>query len=241
MTPFKFRASSLGGIMGDAMSIDPALLTEEMAVISRKTKKTDEEKALLEPLKVRSLSAGAKTEIEAIAKEFVFGYTRQFSSKYTEKGIAVEDDSIALRNSVFFTDFAKNTERKSNEWITGECDIYTGSKIIDIKSSWSIDTFPATSAAGKDSGYEWQLRAYMWLWEAPAAEVNYCLVNTPPELIGYEREELHYVDAIPEVLRVTRVHYVRDESLEARIRIKVEAANAYLTQIIKQIADDHAG
>lgn len=241
MNQFKFRASSLGEIMGDAQSIDPKFLTEELATISRKTKKTDEEKALLEPLKLRSLSAGAKTKVERMAKELVYGYTRTFSSKETEKGLTVENDSIALYNSVFFTSHAKNTERKANDWITGECDIFTGSKIIDIKSSWSLDTFPATAASAHDSGYEWQMRAYMWLWDVEEAEVAFCLVNTPEELIGYEPPEYHYVDSIPEILRVTPIRYRRDRALEERIKVKVEEANRLLQSIVKQIADEHAG
>lgn len=187
------------------------------------------------------LSVGAKTEIECMAKEFLYGYTRQFSSKYTEKGTMVEPDSLALYNSVMFTNFEKNTVRKTNDWVTGECDIFTGSKIIDLKSSWSIETFPATIASGRDKDYEWQLRTYMWLWDVDEAEIAYCLVNTPEELIGYEREEIHFVDEIADVLRVTRVPYIRDQSMEDRIKFKVEAANVYLNQIVRQIVDEHEG
>lgn len=241
MNRFKFRASSLADIMGEPMSIDPQYLdTEELVTISRKTKKTDEDKALLAPLKLKSLSAGAKTAVENMAKELVYGYTRTFTSKYTDKGLAVENESIALYNSVHFTNYAKNTERKTNDWITGECDIFTGSRIVDIKSAWSLDTFPVTAAQGADTTYEWQLRAYMWLWDVEEAEVAYCLVSTPDELIGYEPLEYHFVDEIPEVLRVTRVQYTRDRALEDRIRVKVEAANRYLDQVVKQIAEEHA-
>ena len=87
MKAFKFRASSLGRIMTDAQSIDPALLTEDLATISRKTKKTDEEKALLAPLKEQSLSSGAKTYLEQLAKEFVYGYETTVTGKYMEKGL----------------------------------------------------------------------------------------------------------------------------------------------------------
>jgi len=238
---FKFRCSSLGELMGDAQSIDPAYLTEELAVISRKTKKTDEEKALLEPLKIKSLSSGAKSAVEREAKQLVYGYSETFSSKYTEKGTLVEGDSLALYNSVFFTSHVKNTERRTNEWITGEPDIFTGRKIIDLKSCWSLPTFPATAAQGRDSTYEWQVRGYMWLWEVEQAEIAYCMVNTPDELIGYESTDIHYVDHIDPLLRVTRVQYGRDPLLEDRIRIKVEAANRYLDSIVKQIAAEHAG
>lgn len=210
MKQMRFRASSLGKIMTEPKSKDEIL------------------------------SVGAKTEIQNIAKELVYGFTRTFSSKYTEKGLQVEDDSIALYNSVHFTSYVKNSERKSNDWITGECDIFTGDKIIDIKSSWSVDTFPVLASHGADKDYEWQLRAYMWLWDVDAAEIAYCLVNTPDELIGYEPTEYHYVDNIPEILRVTRVEYVRDRAMEDRIKTKVEAANVYLNQIVQQIALEHA-
>jgi hypothetical protein len=140
---------------------------------------------------------------------------------------------------VFFTSHKKNTERKENAWITGECDIATPSKIIDIKSPWSLATFPATSERGQDKTYEWQGRAYMWLWDVDQFEVAYCLVNTPEELVGYEQPELHFVDHITPDLRVTRVIYERDKSLEEKIMQRVTDANAYLDQMVKQIAAEH--
>jgi len=235
----KFRCSSLGLIMTDAQSIDASLLTDELAVISKKKVKTEEDKALLAPFWDRSLSAGAKTYIESLAKQLVYGYDDEVSSKYLEKGIQVEDQAIELYNSVFFTNHTKNTERRSNAWITGECDICTPKKITDIKSPWSLPTFPATIAAGRDKGYEWQGRGYMMLWDAPEFEIAYCLVSTPPELIGYEREEIHIVDHITPELRVTVVPYTRDLALEEKIKTKCEAANVYLDSLVRQIAEEH--
>ena len=185
------------------------------------------------------LSVGAKTAVMKLAKELVYGYDEQISSKYMEKGILVEDQAIALYNEVFFTSHQKNIARMSNMWITGECDIFTPEKIIDIKSSWSLATFPVTAEAGKDKGYEWQGRAYMWLWDVDQFEVAYCLVNTPDELIGYEQPDLHYVDHINPELRVTRVQYTRDKALEDKIKQRVEAANEYLTAMVRQIANEH--
>lgn len=185
------------------------------------------------------LSKGAKTAVEKIAKEIVYGFNEVITGKYMDKGLIVEDDSIALYNSVFFTDYKKNTERRNNQWITGECDIFTGSKIIDIKSSWSLATFPATSEAGRDKGYEWQLRAYMMLWDVDYAEIAYCMVNTPDELIKYEQADLHYVDNIDEALRVTIVPYERDKALEDKIKLKVEAAQQYMKEVVLLINQQH--
>lgn len=189
--------------------------------------------------KTEILSKGAKTVLDKMAKEFVYGFNEIISGKYMDKGIIVEDQSIKLYNDVFFTEYEKNTERKTNEWLTGECDIFTGSKIIDIKSSWSLATFPATSDDGKDKGYEWQLRAYMMLWNVDEAEIAYCMVNTPDELIKFEQEELHFVDHIPENLRVTVVPYQRDKDLEEKIKVKVDAARAYLVSKVEQIKFQH--
>lgn len=239
MAPFKFRASSLGRIMTDAQSIDPELLTDELAVIARKTKKTDEEKAILAPLKERSLSAGAKTYLESLAKEFVYGYELNVSSKYLEKGQMVEGDSIDLYNSVFFRSVEKNTERRENEWITGEADIIQPDRITDIKSAWSLATFPATAEQAHDVDYEWQGRAYMWLWQKPSFELAWCLVDTPPDLIGYEDETLHYVSHINPALRVTTKVYTRDLEMEDKIKRKVEAANSYIQRVIRQIVEQH--
>ena len=185
------------------------------------------------------LSAGAKTAVEKLAKEFVYGYDRHFSSKYMEKGIRMEDQSIDLINSVLFASYTKNTERKENDWITGECDIFTGDQIIDIKSSWSLETFPCLSAHGEDKTYEWQLRAYMWLWDVDKASIAYCLVSTPDDLIGYENRAYHKVDHINPELRVTFVDYERDKTLEEKIKVKVEAARKYYDEVVALIAKQH--
>jgi hypothetical protein len=187
------------------------------------------------------LSVGAKTYIRKQAIEFVYGFDEKISSKYMDKGIQVEDQSIELLNSVLFTSYQKNIERKDNDWITGECDIFTGDSIIDIKSSWSLTTFPALAEQGEDKDYEWQLRAYMWLWNVDKASIAYCLVSTPEDLIKYEDSSLHQVDHIAPELRVTRVFYERDKTLEDKIKVKVEAAREYYQQIINQIAKEHQG
>lgn len=191
--------------------------------------------------KSEALSVGAKTYIEELAKEFVYGFEKVVTSKEMEKGQLVEAHSIQLINEVFFTNYTKNDERRENEWITGECDIYVpGRKIIDVKSPWSLATFPATMFAGQDKDYEWQLRGYCMLWDVPLGEINYAMVNTPDELIRFEDPGMHYVDHIDPSLRITRVPYERDRSLEDRIKEKVEAARKYFDEIVEIIAVEHA-
>ena len=185
------------------------------------------------------LSVGAKTAITKMAKEMVYGYDEPFSSKYTDKGIRVEDQSIDLLGSVLLKGFTKNTERRTNDWITGEADIVTEDSIIDIKSSWSLATFPALSKQGEDKGYEMQLRAYMWLWDKPKASIAYCMVTTPEDLRKWENEALHVVDHIIPELRVTLVHYERDRTIEDKIKHKVEVARQYYEEVIREIVKQH--
>ena len=185
------------------------------------------------------LSVGAKTYVTKLAKEFVYGYDERVSSKYMDKGLRVEDESIDLDKAVHLSSYAKNMERKTNEWITGEADIVADDRIIDIKSSWCLTTFYVLADQGRDTGYEWQLRAYMWLWDKPRADIAYCLVSTPDDLIGYESKQLHKVDHINRELRVTIVPYERDVALEDKIKIKVQAARVYYDQVIQEISKQH--
>lgn len=186
------------------------------------------------------LSVGAKTYVEELAKQFVYNFEKEVTAKEMEKGLIVEQQCIDLLNEVLFTQFVKNTERRTNDWLTGECDIFTGRKIHDIKAPWSLATFPATVFAGRDKDYEWQLRGYMMLWDVDESEIDYCLVSTPDELIRFEPEAIHYVDHIDPMLRVTRVPYSRDKALEGKIKQKVDAAREYFDQIVQIIAEEHA-
>lgn len=208
MRDFRIRCSSLGKIMTEPKS------------------------------KTETLSVGAKTYIRDLARADIFGVDPQVSSKAMDKGLRVEDESIRLYNSVFFTSHKKNTERRTDDYLTGECDIAAG-KIIDIKSSWSIETFPIALIDCIDSGYEWQLRGYMKLWDRPAAQVAYCLVDTPEELIGYEDPEAHQVSHLPEHLRVTVWDIERDAEKEERIAEKVKAARLYYAEVIAEFDKAH--
>lgn len=186
------------------------------------------------------LSVGAKTYLLNLAKQAIYGYEEEVSAKYTEKGIIVEDESIRLYNYVNFESLAKNTERRENEWITGECDLVVpGVRGIDIKSSWSLATFPVIPADCDCKEYEWQDRGYMMLWDVPEWETAYCMVDTPEELIGYESEALHSVSHIPQHMRITSITYKRDLSLERKIMWKCAAAQAYYTEAVRMILSAH--
>ena len=188
------------------------------------------------------LSVGAKTYIRELAAQEIFGVDFVVSSKAMEKGVEAEGDSIDLLNSVRGLSLVKNTERRSNEFITGECDLFDASakRGHDIKTSWSIATFPITVADCEDKLYEWQMRGYMALWDAEEWEVNYCLVDTPERLIAFEPMDLHVVSHLPEWMRVTTWTIKRDIEKEAAIFEKVKAANEYMKLVLQEFDQTHA-
>jgi len=190
-----------------------------------------------------ALSVGAKTYIRQLAAQGIFNVQFEVSSKPIEKGLEVEDESIALLNRVRGLNLEKNSERRSNEWITGECDLFDQARKRghDLKSSWSLATFPIAVVDCEDKLYEWQMDGYMWLWDADEWEVNYAIVDTPERLIGFEPLQLHLVSHIPEHMRLTTWQLKRDESRIARIKEKVEAAREYYKQVLAEFEQAHPG
>ncbi len=187
--------------------------------------------------KGEALSQTAKSYIIQQAKEDFFVYRTELNSKYIIKGLTQEQDSIDLLNLVRLEDYKKNEERVENEWLSGCCDIITDTSIIDIKTSWSLDTFPATTYELKDlSDYEWQGRAYMWLYDMPKFELCYVMVTTAPEIMGeYENGALHYVDHIAPEKRITSITFERDKEIEIQMAERLILATEFYKEVINQL------
>jgi hypothetical protein len=242
MREILFRCSSIGKLMTAPVSIDPELITPEVESIQAKKKRTDEEKALLERLKLGTLSETAKTYIRELVRQELWGVDFEVSSKYTDKGLAVEAEGLALLNRVRGLALAKNTERRSDGQITGEADTVDLVRRCghDLKCSWSLQTFPAFVRDCEDALYAWQMRGYMRLWDLDRWEVNYAMVDTPEDLLGpYEPQELHLVSHLPEHLRLTTWCIERDRTLEAQMDIKLGLARTYYAQCIAEFAATH--
>ncbi len=194
--------------------------------------------------KSNPLGDTCKTYVMEKAKENHYGIRPNFSNKYTEKGLMNENKGIDLVNMVRFMDFKKNSKRLTNDYITGECDINGDDRIIDIKCSWSFDTFPCFKEEAfkqvKKSGYDWQMVGYMWLYNKQKAEVIYCLTSTPVELLGYNDEPLlHNVDHIDPADRLTSVTVERNLELEEQIIEKYEMANTYFKECLAELNNKH--
>ena len=206
-------------------------------------------KLMVEPRrKSEVLSQTAKSYIEDLFNELEFGYRKEFSSRYTDKGLEMEDEAIQFASEQFDWDFViKNTERFTNDYITGEPDINTDLLLADIKCSWSLDTYPMFEAEMKNKDYYWQLQGYMWLTGKTEAELVYCLMNTPLQIVEdevrrahwkaglidedidlrHEVQTKHNYDNIPSKLRVKRYIVERDEKAIEKIIEKVEIGREY--------------
>jgi hypothetical protein len=202
------------------------------------------------------LSKTTKSYIQELALENKYGVVKEFSSKYTDKGNEVEDESIALTMDVLNLGFIyKNEDHFSNEWIKGTPDVSTDEILLDVKSSWDATTFPffATDIPNKD--YYYQLQGYMWLTDKQTSLLCYCLINTPLQIVEDEvrrehwkqyaideRKEIrdfveakHNFNHIPKEKKVKVFEIERDEDTINEIKEKVKLCREYYNQIIETI------
>jgi hypothetical protein len=222
MSDLLFRCSSLGKLMTDSRT------------------------------KSETLSETAKSYIQDLFKERELGIYKEFSSRYTDKGLEMEDEAIQFASEVLNWDFVvKNETRFNNEWITGEPDINTDSLLADIKCSWNASTFPLFDETLKNKDYYWQLQGYLMLTGHDTSELVYCLMNTPLQIVEDEIrrqhwklnlieedlevrdviQKMHNFDHIPDELRVKRFIVEKDEAAQQKIKERVEVAREYYQQL----------
>jgi hypothetical protein len=185
--------------------------------------------------KSESLSETAKSYIKQLAKENFYGYTSKVETKQMRKGTEYEMESIALVNSVWFgSNFVKNNLRETQGYLTGHPDIITDDSIIDIKTSWSLETFPALPEDA--DSYEWQVRGYMHLFNKPTAFVIFCMIDTDDDLLSdLDNKEIHKVSHIDPTKRITVVQYERDGVLEELMLSRLRDASEFYSQYMQQL------
>jgi hypothetical protein len=187
--------------------------------------------------KSEQLSETAKSEIRKIAKEQFFGFSSSITTKPMLKGKDWEEESIALVNQVRGTFYVKNKERFENEFLTGEPDIILDNMVIDVKTSWSLETFPATSEEGMNKDYMWQLMGYCWLLNKSDAELIYCMIDTDDTLLNdWDNRFIHKVSHIDPVKRITvlRFTFFGEYHID-QMKEKLIAANEYYSQYINEL------
>ena len=207
--------------------------------------------------KSETLSETAKTFIEDVFNEKEYGIYKDVSSRYTDKGIQMEDEAIQFAGNVLGWEFGifKNEKRLTNEWITGVPDINTDTLLADIKCSFDGTTFPFHKKQIPNKDYFWQLQGYMMLTGHEQAELVYCLMNTPQLIVEDEIRRAHWklnlleesldlrdaiqnqhnFDHLSDRIRVKRFMVIKDEESQAKIRERVFNANEYYEQLKNEL------
>lgn len=269
---FYCRASAIGKIMTDPQgkSIADKMEDAEQAIIDKKLKRDaakpgsktainyqeaiDKLTAHLGTLKAEDqfpkLSSVCISYLRSWLNEHLYQRRSEFTSKYTDKGTAVEDDAIIYASG--YVDgmglCSKNTERFFNDYINGEPDVLTDETVFDIKASWSHDTFPLYETELPEKDYKWQVIGYMGLTGLRQASVLYVLMSAPEAVIqrearfrlGYDYTEEQYLefadtyryDTMPPHLRLKEFKVPFSQADLDAIYNRVEQCRKYIDMVL---------
>lgn len=204
---------------------------------------------------LREWQESNKTYLDKWLLDQIYQRKKAVESKYLEKGIIVEDQSIEFASERLKLGMVfKNEESKETEYITGTADLVLPNEVIDIKNSWDYTTFPLFETK-IPLIYWWQLQCYMYLYEKPKARLVYTLTDTPVHLIDdeirrqgwkqgfidppeeFQREierNMVYTD-IPDSLKIKVFELERDETAINNLIERVKLAREYIDTKLKSI------
>lgn len=223
---FKIRASAASEILAGSIGLTEAQqlsydkLTERQKSFEggdSKSKLTDnmaaELKKLQDKLDNPELPTGAKTYCEKWLKEKLYERRKNFANQYLEKGIAVEDESIAYAAEYLgWGCVSKNEEWFEDDYMQGTPDVICdmvmnvdevgndehGAVVIDMKNVWDCFTMPLFDQEIPTPAYETQLQVYMHLVsQSYSVEFNdailcYALMSAPLNVMEKQMRSLSW-------------------------------------------------
>lgn len=265
MEIFKISCHSISKIMAGKIGLTDIQQSKLVELETRKngggkplTPNMENELSLL--IKKRDnpeLPQGAKSYVKEWLKKQLFFRKKEWKSVVIEKGLAVEDDAIALMAEVYGLEgIKKNEERFENDYIQGTPDVICDI-IRDTKSSWDLFTFPMFDDENPNPDYEWQMQGYMILTGKKKASIDYVLIDTPFPIIQQELKKLYYQSGgtaeewtpekyehlvtnyqfndIPKEYRVKSFEYLYEAEKEQQIIERVELCRKYVDTILSKI------
>lgn len=277
---FKIRCSAIGKIMTDPrgksvkqrlaeIQSDIEQKTLKLAGIKPELKSAENLRNQIERLKIQysdleplaeapHLSQTCISFLESWVNEHVYQRRIEVTTKYTTKGITVEDDAIVYASG-YIPEMglsSKNEQRFFNDYCHGEPDVISDDYVFDAKSSWSHDTFPLYSKEIPETDYEWQILGYMDLTGKQKGRVVFILMNMPEEMIireakwklgqDYTFDEFsefaakYQYDTLPAFLRIKEYEIVYDpEKIEA-VKKRVLECRDYINNSILPALEDNA-
>lgn len=180
---------------------------------------------------------GTETYLFELWVQEKYGREKDIKSKYLEKGTKQEEEAITLLYSVTGDLYFKNEKHFENEWITGTPDIIKPDFIRDLKCPWDVFSFEKQKAEGIDRyhNYYWQLMSYMDLTGTDIAYLDYCLVDTPENLI--EREQ-YYLERNEEFTDFETLKLAREELRQSMMYADIPNKDRVHTIKIKRNEED---
>jgi len=257
MKDFKIRCSAIGKIMAGTIGLTDAQELE-YNMLSTKEKPTDIQRAKLVNLMMKKsnpeIPQTAKSYCEEWLKEQLYGKRKEFSSKYTNKGIIMEDDAIdRIGRHLEMEGITKNDQFYENAFMCGTPDVNLFDTIIDTKCSWDCFTFPLFDTEIPNTDYWWQGQGYMHLTGAERYILGYTLENTPLHIITKQAyyyasdngldvddvlpefiEKMTYTN-IPDNLRVKLFEFAYDPEAVKRIEERVKLCRIYIESLLKTV------
>lgn len=255
---YKVRSSGSGAIMGGNVGASAPQLANIQKMDEREKPMTaTQQEKYDKDIEVRDnpqLPAGIKTVCELWHKEKIYKRRKEISGNPLEKGNFCESASIDFINTQLLEDYQKNEEYKESEFITGTADIVADDLIIDIKNSYTFDTFPLHDFGIKNKDYFYQLQCYMYLYGKSKATLCYTLMNMPFHMIEreakrkafYENKDYDQVfsevfnqltyDDIDPKYRYKMFHIEFDMDVIDKIKERVKLCRIYINELDERIA-----
>ena len=175
------------------------------------------------------LSKGTQTYVQEWIKQEIYGRRKDISSKYLDKGNAVEDDSIIFAAEQLDLGFVvKNEDFFEDEFMTGTPDVLLADEVIDMKNSWDCFTFPLFEDKIPTKDYMYQLQGYMALTGKSKARLVYTLMNTDKDINYGVADNYDDVDA---KYRIKVFEVARDEEIIGAIKERVTEINEYISKL----------
>lgn len=271
MEVFKISCHSISKIMAGSIGLTEVQEAKVNELQTRKNdaaKGVDKVKPLTDNMKNElallikkqnnpELPKGAKTYVKEWIKRKMFDREKEWRNNVIDKGLAVEDDAIALMAEVYNLEgVKKNEDSFENDYIQGTPDVIHD-LVRDTKSSWDLFTFPMFDDEIPNEDYWWQLQGYMILTGKKKASLDYVLIDTPFPIIQLELKKLYYQSGgtaedwtpekhdalipnyqfsdIPKEYRVKSFEFGYDESVSAKIVERVELCRKYVDSILNKL------
>jgi hypothetical protein len=196
------------------------------------------------------LTKTAMSYVENWYKEQLYSRKKEFTNKYVQKGIIVEDNSLDfVAEQLDLGMLIKNEQYFENEFCTGTPDVILNDLVIDVKNSWDCFTFPLFECEIPNKDYFYQAQTYLYLTGKKSYKLIYCLTDTPLNIIekeaffkakdlGFElsemfeilKQKMTYLD-IPNNLKIKIYNIQRCEKTIQKIEEKVIECRKYLLTI----------